>query len=205
MRPDKILFIDTETGGLNPSKNSLLSFALVVWQEFEIADSKEILINDGILNATPEALKINGIDLEEHKKHALNAKETLKEFDDFLNLHFSYDKKITLAGHNITFDVNFLKHFLLANNYNYSKRFSHRHVDTATILYYLYLSGNIKPKAISSQDAFNLFGIKVNKRHTALGDAIATAKLFTLLLKIITKNAPRFKTTRTIRMPNLFD
>ncbi|MEP7318648.1 MAG: 3'-5' exonuclease [Panacibacter sp.] len=204
MRPDKILFIDTETGGLDPSKNSLLSLALVVWQEFEIVGSKEILINDGLLNSTPQALKINGINLEEHKKNAFHPKEVLKEFDDFLNFHFLSNEKITLAGHNINFDVNFLKYFLLENNYSYFKRFSHRYVDTATILYYLYLSGKIKQKAISSQEAFDLFGISVEGRHTALGDAIATAKLFTILLRIISKNA-RVKATEQEQMPNLFD
>ncbi len=34
--PDKLLFIDTETGGLDPDKHSLLSIAMVVWEDMEI-------------------------------------------------------------------------------------------------------------------------------------------------------------------------
>ncbi len=46
MKADKILFIDTETGGLDPASHSLLSLALVVWKELEARASIEILIND---------------------------------------------------------------------------------------------------------------------------------------------------------------
>src|SRR5215203_1988498 len=131
MKPDRILFIDTETGGLDPLKNSLLSVALVVWQEFRIIDTKEIFIDDGILNVTSTALEINKIDHKEHKKISLNSREAIKVLDKFLNQHFSNDEKITLGGHNINFDVNFLRHFLVSNSYNFSQRFSHRYVDTS--------------------------------------------------------------------------
>lgn len=188
MKTDKILFIDTETGGLDPLKNSLLSVAFVIWQNFKIIDYKEILINDGILNSTPQALQINGIDLENHRNTALKTEFAIEEINKFINSHFTNDEKITLAGHNVNFDVNFLKHFLSANNFPFHKRFSHRYIDTATILYYLYLSGKLKQKAISSQEAFDLFHINVDRRHTALGDALATAKLFSVLLRKVYRN-----------------
>jgi DNA polymerase-3 subunit epsilon len=85
----------------------------------------------------------------------------------------------------VHFDADFLRSFFTANNQDFSKYFSHRIIDTSSILHYLYLSGQIKQKAISSDEAFDLFDIKVEGRHTALGDAIATAKLFTKLLNLI--------------------
>ena len=204
MKTEKILFIDTETGGLEPSVHSLLSIAFVVWQDFNIIDTKEILINDGILNVTPEALKINGIDIVQHSKNAVSSQITIDEMKSFLSLHFKEGEKISLGGHNINFDVNFFKYFLSKNNFPFHKRFSHRIVDTATILYYLYLAGKIKQKTISSAEAFDFFGIPVNGRHTALGDAIATTKLFTILLRIISKNA-KIRDTKPLNIPNLFD
>jgi DNA polymerase III subunit epsilon len=180
--PDRLLFIDTETGGLDPDKHSLLSLAMVVWEDMEIIDSHEILINDGILSVTEEALSINRIDIEQHKLSALPSSRAMDEMLSFIGKHFPGQEKITLAGHNVHFDANFLKAFLSANNKNFSEFFSHRMIDTASILYYLYLAGQIKRRAISSDEAFDLFGIKVDGRHTALGDAIATAKLFTRLL-----------------------
>jgi len=203
MKADTILFIDTETGGIQPGKNSLLSLALVVWKESKITASTEILINDGVLDVTEKALEINGIDLEEHKKKALPPAEALKRFDDFINQHFPPDEKIVLGGHNITFDVNFLNAFLAANNYNYHQRFSHRFVDTATILFYLYLTGKLKKKLTASQDAFDFFGISVDGRHTALGDAIATARLFSSLVGILYRDT-KGKSSTPKDMSDLF-
>ncbi len=70
---DRLLFIDTETGGLNPDKHSLLSLAMVVWEDMEIIDSQELLINDGKLSVTEEALSINKIDIEKHKQSAISS------------------------------------------------------------------------------------------------------------------------------------
>ncbi|MBS1661748.1 MAG: 3'-5' exonuclease [Bacteroidetes bacterium] len=184
MKADKILFIDTETGGTDPASHSLLSLALVVWKEMEILASLEILINDGQLNVTEKALEINGIDLDNHRKKALPPATAIKKLDRFLNTHFQKEEKITLGGHNITFDVNFLNTFLTRNGYSFGSRFSHRYVDTSSILFYLYLTKKLKRKLTASQDAFDYFGIAVDGRHTALGDAIATAQLFTNLVRL---------------------
>lgn len=202
MNSDKILFIDTETGGLDPSKYSLLSIAFVVWQDFKILGAKEIFINDGVLEATPEALEINGIDLKEHITKSISPQLAIKEMSEFLNLHFLAEEKITLAGHNINFDINFFKHLLSQNNYLFHVRFTHRNIDTATILYFLYLGNKIKQKALSSDEAFSLFGINIEGRHTALGDAVATAKLFSILVRLISKNV---KIKGSTTLPRLFD
>jgi DNA polymerase III subunit epsilon len=182
--PDKILFIDTETGGLNPSFHSLLSIGLAVWQNHEIIDQTEILVNDGKLNVSEQAMQINQIDLSEHIQTALTPSQALERLDGFTDLHFDNTQKITLGGHNVHFDVNFLKVLLSGQGRDYHKRFSHRFVDTSPILYYLFLAGKLKQKATSSQEAFDLFSIQVDKRHSALGDALATADLFNKLLKV---------------------
>lgn len=185
---DKILFIDTETGGLDPQKHSLLSLGLVVWEKGELVDKIEILVNDGKLAATNEALEINKINLDEHKINSLSPNEVINQIIYFIKKNFTLNQKITLAGHNINFDVNFLKHFLSQNKLNFEEYFSHRFIDTSSILYYLYLSGKLKQRAFSSSEAFEYFGIRVDGRHTALGDAIATAKLFTNLIQLTKKN-----------------
>lgn len=182
---DKLLFIDTETGGLNPETHSMLSLAMVIWEDMEIIDSRELLINDGILSVTEEALSINKIDIEKHKQSAISPTQAIEKILLFIRKHFQQHGKITLAGHNVHFDANFLRSFFSRNNINFDEFFSHRIIDTSSILYYLYLSGHIKQKAISSDEAFELFRIKVEGRHTAIGDAMATAKLFTRLLSLI--------------------
>jgi DNA polymerase-3 subunit epsilon len=185
MMRDRLLFIDTETGGLEPDKHSLLSLALVIWEDTEIIDSREILINDGILSVTPKALAVNKINIEDHRKAALSSPEAMEKILAFISQHFPGQDKITLAGHNVHFDAAFLRTFFSSNNKDYSKFFSHRMIDTSSILHYLYLAGHLKQKAISSDEAFELFGITAEGRHTALGDAVATAELFTELLNLI--------------------
>ncbi len=184
---DRLLFIDTETGGLDPNRHSLLSLAIVVWEDMKIIDSQELLINDGILFVTEEALSINRIDIEKHKRTAISPSLAIEKVLLFINRHFPQQGKITLAGHNVQFDVSFLRLLFSKNNEDFSNFFSHRIIDTSSILYYLYLAGHIKQKAISSDEAFDYFGIKVEGRHTAIGDATATAKLFTKLLYLTNK------------------
>jgi DNA polymerase III epsilon subunit-like protein len=182
---DRLLFIDTETGGQDPEKHSLLSLAMVVWEDMEIIDSQELLINDGVLSVTKEALSVNRINLEKHKQSAISPSQAIEKIFLFIRKHFPQQGKITLAGHNVHFDAAFLRFFFSKNSQNFNKIFSHRIIDTSSILYYLYLAGFIKQRAVSSDEAFELFGIKVEGRHTAIGDAIATAKLFTKLLSLI--------------------
>src|ERR1700754_1440516 len=203
MKADKILFIDTETGGTDPASHSLLSLALVIWKELEVRASIEILVNDGVFNVTEKALEINGINLTEHKKKAVSPALALRQFDEFLDIHFSRDEKIILGGHNINFDVNFLNTFLTRNGYSFQQRFSHRFVDTSSILFYLYLTGKIKRKLTASQDAFDYFGITVAGRHTALGDAFATAQLFSKLVSILYRD-PKNRSSSQRDMPDLF-
>ncbi len=178
----RLLFVDTETGGLDADKHSLLSVAVLVWENMKIIDSLELLINDGKLFVTEEALAINKIDIKKHKKSAISPSEAIAQLLIFINKHFPQQREITLAGHNVQFDLSFLKILFSQNKKDFSKFFSHRIVDTSSILHYLYLAGHLKQRAISSDEAFELFDIKVEGRHTALGDAVATAKLFNKLL-----------------------
>lgn len=188
IKSKRLVFIDTETGGVDPLVNSLLSMSLIVWEAGRILDKVEILINDGELNATPEALAINGIDLEEHKKNSWSIFATIRIINTFLGEHFEEGERIKFVGHNVSFDIAFLKYFLIKRGgmsiSEYFKRFSHRHIDTSSIMTYLYLNGKIEIEIDGSDNAFKYFGIEVEGRHTAEGDNIATTKLFEKLIEI---------------------
>lgn len=184
---DKIIFVDCETGGLDPHKHSLLTIAFVLWENFTVVDGIELFVNDGINKYDEDALFINQINIDEHNRKAMKSIEVLNKMDLFLRQYFKPNEKITLAGHNINFDVNFLKNFMLRNKRSFNMYFSHRYIDTSSILYYLYLAGKIPTKSISSDEAFRLFSIKIEKRHSALGDAKGTAELFSKLIKLFKK------------------
>lgn len=184
MRTNKILFIDTETGGINPSEHSLLSIAFAIWENGKITAAKEFLINDGVLNVTSQALEINNIDIKEHSRIALTSENAISEIKDYLNQNFGFDEKIILCGHNILFDINFFKNFWNKNEGNFNNRFSHRYVDTSSILFFLSILNKIPENSNSSQNAFNFFSISIDKRHSALGDVLGTAELFNRLIEL---------------------
>lgn len=181
----KIVFIDTETGGLDPRIHSLLSIGLVEWDHSEITNTKEILVNDGELNVTDAALAINKIDLDNHKVNAISPSKAIQEILQFIDWTGDQQDKITLAGHNVGFDIRFTRHLFESHDYNFDDYFSHRSIDTSSILHFLYYAGKIDTKIVGSSDAFNHFDIEVRGRHTALGDAIATAELFSRMIGLL--------------------
>lgn len=183
---EKLLFIDTETGGIDSNKHSLLSIGLVVWDSSRsIIDSTEIFIKHKNYIVTATASKINKFEKSEHEKKAMYSKKAIEQMIYFCRNYFDDNLLIPLAGHNTQFDVNFLKVFLKKNGRSFDQIFSHRIIDTYSLLRSLYYSGKISDDISSSAQAFNYFNIKVNNRHSAEGDAIATAQLFSHLLSIL--------------------
>ncbi len=185
LNPDRILFIDTETGGTDPSLHSLLTVGLVTWEDGSLSETFEIAIDDGHLFATKEALEINKIDLKKHREISTSPTNAIKQIIQYTTDNFSQSEKVTLAGHNISFDIRFLRYLFESKNYDFSEYFSHRSIDTSSILHFLFFSGKLSSKIVSSSEAFEYFGIEVQGRHTALGDAIATAELFSKLIDFI--------------------
>jgi DNA polymerase III epsilon subunit-like protein len=180
----KIIFIDTETGGLDPGYHSLLSIGLAEWEDAVIKKTKEILINDGELKVTDAALAINKIDLDSHKVNAISPAKAIEEILAFIEWTGNQQDKTTLAGHNVGFDIKFTRRLFESQHYNFDDYFSHRSIDTSSILHYLYFAGKLDTKIVGSSEAFDHFEIEVRGRHTALGDAIATAELFTRMINL---------------------
>lgn len=183
-----LVFIDTETGGIDPEKHSLLSIAFVVWKSGEgVIDSKELFIKSQEYSFTKEAQNINKFDKEKHENKALEPKEVITQIELFLSKYYPDLKEIELAGHNTQFDVAFLRFFLKQNNRSFNQLFSHRIVDTYSILKLLTDAALIPNGINSSAKAFSFYKIKVKNRHSALGDAIATANLYAKIVEQLRK------------------
>lgn len=187
---DRFAFIDTETGGINPNKHTLLSIGVVIWDCSQgILAEKEFYIKSKRYVVTKEAQKINKFDRVEHNHLAQDPKCVIEELLSFLYQFFPADTYIPIAGHNVQFDVNFLKVFLKKNNRSFNQYFSHRVIDTYSVYKTLVLSGLISENLNSSADAFSYFDIKVSQRHNALGDCIATVTLYEKMIDLIKSNS----------------
>jgi DNA polymerase III epsilon subunit-like protein len=186
----RLLFIDTETGGLDPSRCSLLSLGLVAWQEGALLGSTEIFIREPTIAVDSEAQSIHGIDIDWLRFHGLIPTTAVEAIEAFTTFHFGRPDvhgTVPLGGHNVAFDIGFIKRLYRLAGADYDRVFSHRTIDTAGILRFLTIAGILPLEGASSSAAFEYFGIGFvdHARHSALGDAKATALLFTKLVDLI--------------------
>lgn len=187
MTKERILFVDTETGGLNPEKNDLLTVALVVWENFQILDKKEWKIKKENYRTTQEALAVNKIDLKKIYEDGLEEKKVIEEMISFVKKNFKEPKKSAIAGHNVNFDISFLKKLFERNFFDWNKYFGYRTIDTMTLLFFVFLQGKTGTTRLGKlDDALLFFEIKLSEeeRHTALGDIVATVSVFEKLLRL---------------------
>ncbi len=181
----RLLVFDTETGGLDASRHSLLTLGLVAWQEGRVLEAVELAVKHEPYVVTGGGMKVNRIDLAAHHARAAAPAEVIAQLEAFCARHFG-EGPITLVGHNIAFDRAFLGAFLAAQGMALEPRFHHRTVDTHALAFGLQQAGRL-PAAVklSSDGLFAHFGIQVppEQRHTALGDALATAELYGRLVE----------------------
>lgn len=189
MKP-KYLVIDTETGGLDPHKHSLLSIAGVIWVPGqEPRKSFDFLVKEPLITAQPEALIVNGIDLSLLAKQGFTPKEGVSQIQKALFDGFgdrNTNGLVPLAGHNVGFDISFLKRlYRLAESDDYEHDFSHRSLDTSSILTFLMCAGHLPFNKPKSDFLFEFCNVMPSdeQRHTALGDALATANALNVLIK----------------------
>ncbi len=183
----RLLFIDTETGGLDPEKHSLLSVGFVVWDSIlgECYSAEYRLKNENYY-ITKTAQKINKI-TDFDFVDAIIPPNLIKKFEEIKEIYFADYTAIPLAGHNTQFDVQFIKKMFKDNHRSFDKIFHHRIVDTYSILKFLQDAGVVSDKIDSSAQAFKFFEIIVDGRHTALGDAKATMQLYEKMIQLLHK------------------
>lgn len=179
-----LLFLDTETGGLNPNVNSLLQVGLVAYIDGEIKDIKEFSIKEDTYNITAFALKFNGLDLyKDIYECGITKDEAIKEIISFNQKNFQ--ELPILVGHNPSIDKYMIRELFNKCNLDMDKHISHRMIDTMSLIWELHIAGKLPIEACSSNGGFEYFNIKVEKRHHALDDSLATVELFKQLIKLI--------------------
>ena len=184
----RLLFIDTETGGLNPEKHSLLSVGFVVWDSvLGECYSAEYRLKNENCRITKTAQRINKL-TDSDFNDAVVPLSLIKKFEEIKEVYFADYTAIPLAGHNTQFDVQFIKKMFKDNRRSFDNIFLHRIVDTYSVLKFLQDGGIITDTINSSAQAFKFFEITVDGRHTALGYAKATMRLYEKMLQLLHRN-----------------
>ncbi len=172
------VIIDTETGGLDPSHHSLISVGLVSACGTRM---DEFIVRETPLVSDPRSMAIHGISPTTIEEQGLAPSDAVDRFESFFK---SMEGPVLLVGHNVSFDLSFIKRLYRLASRPESRKISHRSLDTHTMLWTGIQLG-IFPSTVNTSDgAFNHFQIEppADKRHTALGDAIATQKLVSSIM-----------------------
>jgi len=115
----RILYIDLETSGLEPSEGAvILSIGAVIdkvgnkvdkYAEYE---AYILPTPEEWAKASPKALEVNGLTWEFLQEHGRPFVEVRDEFLAFLYTNGIKEKKATIVGQNPNFDAKFLKTFM---------------------------------------------------------------------------------------------
>ncbi|WP_296383072.1 3'-5' exonuclease [Winogradskyella sp.] len=171
----RFIIFDTETTGLNPKKDRILSIGCIGVENsrIKVADQLESYLSQEHFNV--ETVKIHGL-LKEGKLSKIDEEEAIIEF-------LSYIENAILVAHHAAFDVamvnNVLKRMQLP-------KLKNKVLDTGHLFQ--------KTKLDTSKEHFGLdelsnrFSIPLHDRHTASGDAYITAVLFLKILSFLNKN-----------------
>ncbi len=191
--PAKFFLFDCETTGTSAKKHTLLTiYGLALNEDLSVVDTIDLKIkpNDGIYHVSPEAMKINNIDLAEHDKVAILEEEAARIISNFLysskyKMRGLPPKKTELfipVGKNIEFDIKFLQK--LMGKDEYKLLFSHRILDISSIVHFQKLCGLLPIDLKESlEDLAKFFGISTKGLHNAEVDAITAKEVLKYLIE----------------------
>lgn len=192
MKTHRLLVIDTETGGLDSNEHSILSLAAVIWNSGSIEAKFQVVIREPQMSTTLEALRINGFTMEVLETEGVSPATAVMALENFLLIN-DFRTRATLAGHNVGFDIGFLKRLYRLGGRSpkeYEKLYSHRALCTQTLALALQTADRCNFKGTGLDSLCKFFGIEIRAggsygRHDALEDATATALLLTKELDLI--------------------
>lgn len=167
---------DTETTGLDPAKDSILSVGAVKIStlKIQVSSAEEWY---------PKAEKIGG---KASQIHGLVEISDQVEPEEFMRRFLPYLGNSILVGHHIGFDLDMISKQLSAFGLD---RLPNTVIDTLNFAIRLEHGpqadwAKVNMASYSLDSLCSRFGIELDDRHTAAGDAFLTAQLFLKLLKL---------------------
>ena len=179
---DRVRFIalDSETTGLNPLTDRLITIGAVAVQDGEIVleDSFEAMLQ---VSRNTAAVAVHGI-TRDQTSGGLEESEALRLFLDYL-------QDGVIVGHHIGHDISTL-------NAGYQRHWGfdllNRSLDTMDLTLHLEQSGAFEGRqrirGFTLDSLCELFGVIPHDRHTAAGDAFITAQVFQRLLRLASRH-----------------
>ena len=186
----KVLYLDTETTGLDPKKNDIIQVAGIVEIDGQEVEAFKFNCQPFDYGAVKQsALDVHGFTIEQIR----NFPDPRCVYDELKFILVKYidkynrDDKFTLAGQNVRFDADFLNEFFIKNSDTYyGSWFNWRHVDLLAFVRILNFASIIKTENDKLETLAKMFDVEL-KAHDALEDIRATR---TILKKLIERYLP---------------
>lgn len=190
---DYYLAMDSETGGLEPTVEDMLTFyCAIVTTDWKIVEELDLKLkpNDGRLPiAHAKALAVNKIDLKVHLEDptTITYEEASKKILEFTNKYRKPGRysNITPLGHNVTFDLNFTWRYLIPK-YEWEKIMHYGIADTKSDTDALKRWGFLPPSCGTLGSLVDHFNIPKRNAHNAKEDTlmcIDVAKAMEIFMK----------------------
>ena len=162
-----IIDIETCGGKFKPQRGRITEICILIHDGLQVTEKSSTLINPECYIA-PIYTNITGITNQ--------MVATAPKFHEVANTILKLTQNRTFVAHNVSFDYNFIKGEFAALGYEYERE------KLCTVR----LSRKLIPgkKTYSLGPLCQSLGISNDARHRAEGDAVATAKLFDILLQI---------------------
>ena len=172
--------VDLETTGLNPKKDRVVSVGAfrIVEGRIRLGEVFNELTNPG-RDIPPESIRVHAI-VPDMIRSARPAWEVFEDFLDFLG-------KDILVAHHARFDMYFIN-WVMRERYGF--RLQNLVVDTIMMCRHAFPAADLvdvtrEAKRCSLDSLAERFNIYLPERHTALGDALATALIFQRLIEVL--------------------
>ena len=190
MENQHYLVIDTETGGLDKYKHSLIEIGAIVYdssmKEIDRFHSMWDIKDDPTKLQTLYALKLNKY-FERENQVIDTGEEAAEKFVKWL-VSISEKYNPIIAGQNISFDIGFIDEFLAEFGYEeWTGIFGNNKIDTLMLGKVLQITGKIKTKRLSLKYLAEEFKVKNVDEHTALSDIETTAEILKAMLDLVKK------------------
>ncbi len=192
---NKIIFIDTETGGVNAEKSALIQLSGII----EVDGTEKEKFNFYIKpfensEVNEKALEVQGRTLEElgtekYIDESIIYKKFLEILDKYIDKYDKNDKFI-VAGYNVKFDIDILKALFERNNNKFLfSYFNSSMLDPLYSVRLLQVAGMLPVLENNKLETWcKYFNIEL-KAHDSLQDITATKKLIEKLVELIKNNA----------------
>ena len=190
--------IDTETSGLIAGYHNLLEVAVVpADKNFKpFLEPFNVFIKPENNNISPEAIKVNGVDLDELNKTGMTVSESRQAWYDWYNknvIENGYDIILPIGHNYAQFDYSFILHWLNGKNLEIShdksiEKFISRRCRDTMILAIAYndIAEKLKLELpfpdVSQQTICKIFNIPQPNAHSAIADCYTTLKIWKTLI-----------------------